>query len=324
MSTVVTGGAGFIGSHLVSRLLKSGRNVVVVDNYQRGSKENLIDAGVSKVYSPVDLRKYKETVRILCNAETVFHLASYVGGVGYLHSDTKKELTSFREIALIDSNIFQACMENPVKKIIYASSVSVYPMCKQKSKNCWFREDDIIPYDPEGGYGWGKLMGEFQLEWLSRTQPVDISILRFFNVYGINENLDETSHVVSSLIRKAIIYPKEKFVVWGDGSQKRGLLYVDDAVDALLACETKGCSNPLNIFNISSDDMIAVKDLANKIIEISEKPIMPIFDSNKPTGAVSRGADISKAKKILKWQPRTKLEEGLMNTYSWAKRRLSE
>lgn len=320
MSTVVTGGAGFIGSHLVSRLLQSGREVVVADNLQRGSRQNLIDAGVDKSYASVDLRRYDETVRILRGAETVFHLASYVGGVGYLHSDPRQELLSFREIALIDSNVFQACLANSVKKLVYTSSVSVYPMSKQMSSNCCLRETDTTPYDPEGGYGWGKLMGEIQVAWLSHASPA--GIIRFFNVYGINENLDETSHVASALIRRAVLFPRERFVVWGDGSQERGLLYVDDAVDALLACELRGCSDPPPIFNISLDSTITVRELASKIVAISGKSIVPVFDASKPTGAISRGADISRAKEILNWRPRTSLDDGLMRTYQWAKRKL--
>jgi len=320
MSTVVTGGAGFIGSHLVSRLLQSGREVVVADNMHRGSHQNLIDAGVDKSYPSVDLRRYDEALRILRGAETVFHLASYVGGVGYLHSGPMQELVSFREIALIDSNVFQACLANCVKKLVYTSSVSVYPMSKQVSSSCSLAEADTSPYDPEGGYGWGKLMGEIQVSWLSHAFPA--GIIRFFNVYGINANLDETSHVVSALIRRAVLFPKEQFVVWGDGRQERGLLYVDDAVDALLACESRGCSNPPPVFNISSDSMITVRELANKIVAISGKPIVPVFDATKPTGAISRGADISRAKAILDWCPRTSLDDGLMKTYSWAERKL--
>jgi nucleoside-diphosphate-sugar epimerase len=211
-----------------------------------------------------------------------------------------------------------------VDKIIYASSVSIYPMSRQMQSNCWLREDDVAPYDPEGGYGWGKLMGEMQLQWLCKDQPIRAAVLRFFNAYGINENLDETGHVVSALIRRALLHPQEKFVVWGDGNQKRGLLYVDDAVDAILASELRGCSNPPTILNISSDDMVSVRDLAAKIIAISGKPIVPTFDTSKPTGAISRGADISRAKQLLNWHPSTSLDEGLARTYSWAKRTLQQ
>jgi len=163
-----------------------------------------------------------------------------------------------------------------------------------------------------------KLIGEMQLGWM---RDVDVGIARIFNVYGECEPLDETAHVIPALMRKAILYPKEGFVVWGDGNQSRCLIYVSDCVDALMRLEDKASSSKI-IVNIGSDREVSIRTLAEKIVGLSGKDIEMVFDPAKPTGPVSRTADISKARALLGWQPRVGLDEGLRRTYLWAEKRL--
>ncbi len=173
--------------------------------------------------------------------------------------------------------------------------------------------------NPEGGYGWAKLLGEIQLSWM---KDIRIGIARIFNVYGENEDLGESAHVVPALIRKAILYPEEKFIVWGNGKQSRDFLYVADCVDALIKLEAKAASPPL-VVNIGWDKTVLISELAEKIVELSGKDIDIIYDPTRPVGPVSRTADITRAVASLGWQPRISLEEGLKRTYAWAQRRIS-
>jgi len=319
MRTVVAGGAGFIGCHLVKRLLDEGREVLVVDNFSRGSLENLRDVGAGSVkWVRADLRDYGQALAAIEGAETVYHLAAVVGGVEYLHGSETAELRALQDNLVIDVNIFKASIQHKVRKIVYASSVSVYPIDLQQKLNVVLSEEDLRYYNPEGGYGWAKLLGEIQLGLMKN---IDVGIARIFTAYGPCEPLDETAHAVPALVRKAIRYPEEDFVVWGTGEQTRSFMYVSDCVEALVKLEEKA-SNPPLIVNVGSDKPTPIRVLAEKIVEISGKSIEVKYDPSKPVGPLSRTADIAKARKILGWDPKVGLEEGLRKTYAWAEKKL--
>jgi nucleoside-diphosphate-sugar epimerase len=168
--------------------------------------------------------------------------------------------------------------------------------------------------DPDGGYGLAKILAEIQLFLMKN---VKVGIARIFNVYGINEPQDERSHAITDLIKKAIFYPKRKFVVWGDGRQTRDYLYVTDCVEALIKIEEKISKISPLILNIGSGKATSIREIAEKIIKISGKDIKPIYDKTKPVGPISRTANINKVKKILSWKPKVNIEEGLEKTYFW-------
>lgn len=319
MKTVVTGGAGFIGSHLVKRLLDEGREVVVADDFSRGSILNLRDLDIKIECDKVDLREYSETLKIIDGAESVFHFAARVGSVEYLHGNDLAELEALQSNLAIDANVFRACLEKKVKKIVYASSVSVYPMDSQISQDAVFSENDLTYVNPEGGYGWAKLLGEIQLKWMKEAK---VSIARIFNAYGECNDIGNTSQVIPALIRKAISYPSEDFIAWGTGKQTRCFLYIADCIDALMMLEEKA-SNPPVIVNVASDEPVPISILSEKIVKISGKRIKIKYDPSKPVGPVSRTADISKIKISLGWYPKRNLDEGLKRTYDWVEKRLS-
>jgi len=318
LKTVVTGGAGFIGSHLVKRLVEQGREVVVADDFSRGKAQNLLDLGIRLDPRPVDLRDYQQALESLDGAENVFHLAARVGSVEFLHGSDMAELLALQANLTIDANVLKACLETGVKTLVYASSVSVYPIDTQQRYDVLFTEDDVRYINPEGGYGWAKLLGEIQVQWM---RGLNRGIARIFNIYGENEEPDENAHVVPALMRKGILYPQEEFLVWGDGNQTRDLLYVADAVEALLTLEGKASSPPV-VVNIGSGEALPVRALANKIVEISGKAIEPSYDPTKPVGPLSRTADISRAKALLGWEPEVSLDEGLSRTFRWVAARM--
>jgi len=315
---VVTGGAGFIGSHLVRRLVDEGRDVVVADDFSRGSVRNLLDLGVRIECPKIDLRDYGRALGVVEGADVVYHLAARVGSVEYLHGSELAELRVLQDNLVIDANVFRACMEAGVKKVIYASSVSVYPIDLQQRSGVVLSEDDLSYYNPEGGYGWSKLIGEMQLGWI---KGVDMAIARIFNVYGPCQPLDETAHVVPALVHKAIMYPKRDFIVWGSGDQSRCFLYVSDCVEALLRLEGKACNPPI-IVNVGSDEEVLIRTIAEKIVKISGKSIEVKYDLTKPVGPASRTADVRRAKTLPGWGPMVGLDDGLRRTYTWVEERL--
>jgi len=325
LKTVVTGGAGFIGSHLVKGLLDQGREVIIADDFSRGNRLNLLDLGIQTECRNIDLRDFPKALKVTRGAETVFHLASRVGSLDWLHGSAANELEALQTNLVIDANVFRACIKNGVKKIVYASSVSVYPIHLQNSQGVVFSEDDLqiskLGYetiDPEGGYGWAKFLGELQLSWV---EDISVGIARIFNIFGENGALGDSVQVVPALIRKASRYPIEEFIVWGDGKQSRDLLYVSNCVDALLKLEEKA-SNPPIVVNIGSEQAITIGSLAEKIVDLSGKNIEIKYDPSKPMGPNSRTAVVTKARTLLGWQSVVSLEEGLKRTYTWLEKRL--
>jgi nucleoside-diphosphate-sugar epimerase len=160
----VTGGAGFLGSNIVRRLVDDGRHVSIVDDFSSGSLRNLADVGFRRKCIVGDLRDYRFAKRSLRGAETVFHFAAEVGSVSYLHGSNAREFATLQSNLVMDANVFRACLENGVRTVIFASSVSVYPFDEQLGSHVQFREEDSERrVNPEGGYGWAKYIAEREL-----------------------------------------------------------------------------------------------------------------------------------------------------------------
>jgi len=317
----VTGGAGFLGSHVVGRLIAEGREVSIIDDLSSGSVQNLTDLGIKQKCSVGDLRNPEFAKQSIKNADTVFHFAAEVGSVSYLHGSNERELAALQSNLVIDANVFKACLENGVRTVIFASSVSVYPFDEQLGPRAQYKEEDSErAANPEGGYGWAKYVAEKQL---SLMPDISYGIARIFHAYGKNIYLKpDRSQVIASLIRKAVRYPDEDFIVWGDGSQRRCFVFIDDALDALMRLQhhVEGQGN-LTV-NVGSTEEITVRELAELVVRLSEKNISLRFDDSKPTGALSRMPNLQRIGTVLGWRPTTMFSEGLAKTYEWAEGRL--
>jgi len=316
-NVLVTGGAGFIGSHLSKKLLELGTNVYVADNFSRGKIEN-IEPFLDKIHLyPVDLTKLENCLLVTKEICYVFHLAASVGGIHYIKKENVEGLTPS---LLMNSNLLEAARINDVEKLLFASSACVYREKTQSTNQ--FREDDAFPANPLTTYGWAKIMGEIQCKSYYLDYGLKSSVVRIFNAYGENENLDPRwSHVIPSLIRKAILYPKEGFKIFGDGNQERAFLYVQDCVYGLmLSIEKISNADPINL---GGSELVSIKEIAQKIINLSDKPIKIEYDLTGPQGTHKYCADTTNMEKLLDWKPRITLEEGLKRTYSWAKVKLN-
>ncbi|MCS6325896.1 MAG: NAD-dependent epimerase/dehydratase family protein [Nitrospira sp.] len=322
---LITGGAGQIGSHLVARLAAEGAQVTVADNLWRGKKSNLLaEDGVPVIdlehrFLELDVAAYRNCERATEGQDVVYHLADVVAGINYVFGN---QFSLFNANLIIDSNMLRAAIANHASSYVYVGTACSYPAERQSKLNPPpFKEDDVYPASPESSYGWSKLMGEMGCDLARKEKLLDIGILRFHNVYGPHcEMSPEKSQVIPSLIRKAIRYPDEEFVVWGSGKQRRAFVFVSDIVDALVSVATKGMNR--GVIQIGPDYSTSIKEIAERVCAISGKQIDIRFDTSKPEGDVDRAADWTRARTLLDWSPKTSIQEGLEQTYAWCERQI--
>jgi nucleoside-diphosphate-sugar epimerase len=321
---VVTGGLGFIGSHLVESLLGKGAEVVVVDSsiirpnlYRKkvaDYEETCQRFGVYPSMHDIDLQFEAQNLRpIFKDCDTVFHLAAYFGGRGFV----QEKQTECSAMFAVDQNVFRVAFEEGVKRINYASSACVYPDGLQTDRQYLLKEEDAIPThgweSADNIYGWAKLMGEQQLSILHKQNGVSCSSCRFLTVYGPREYDD--SHAIAALINRSI-RREDPFVVWGNGFQERGFTYVTDIVNGIiLSSEMVVDGAPLNL---GVDWRVSIRRVVELIHEyVKFKPRSVTYDTSKPVGPISRTLDMSKTKATLDWVPTIGLEEGLKQTTAW-------
>jgi len=326
MSILITGGAGLIGSNLVKVLCRAGEAPFVADNLWRGKLENLHSNGqplidLESKFFQVDLQDLEQCRYVTRNVDTVVHLADIVAGINYVFSN---ELFLFRANNLINSNMLNASIENGVKRFLYVGTACSYPVERQSSVGGpLLKEEDAYPANPESAYGWSKLIGEYECALAEKEGKIDMAVLRFHNVYGPPAELSaDRSQVIPALCRKAICYPKEPFIVWGTGTQRRAFLFVEDAVDAIIRALDRGMGK--GVIQIGPSESVSIAEVARKIVTLSGKAIEIEFDTSKPEGDKDRVGDTSKARIELGWMPRVGLEQGLGQTYRWAKKHLQD
>jgi len=324
---LVTGGCGMIGSNLVKQLVKNGDEVFVVDNLWRGKLEYLINENGNPVISlethffKKDLSITSQLDDILLNIDYVIHLADVVAGIDYVFSN---QGSIFRQNNLINSNVIDSCRSAgkvSLKGFMYVGTACSFPLTRQNSLDIIpLREEELYPAMPESAYGWSKLMGQLEAEYLEKESGIPTCTLMFHNVYGSPCDYGERSQVIPALIRKAINYPNEPFHVWGSGEQGRAFIHVNDIVEAIMLSLEKGWGH--GHIQIGPSVCTSIKEIAESVVRISGKNIEIIYDTTRPEGDKARSADYSKAKAILGWEPKVTLEEGLKQQYYWIKHQI--
>ena len=318
---LVAGGAGLIGSHMARTLLGKGAKVRVADDFSSGSLNNIKDIKSKIDFHRIDLREKKNCLKMTKGVDYVFQFAANMGGIGYI---TSIGADIMRDSVLINTNMLQSACENRVAKYFYSSSACVYPEYLQKdAKVTPLKEADAYPADPDQFYGWEKIFTEKMCEAYRADYGMNIRIARFHNIYGeVYTAFDkQKGKAPCHLIMKALKYPEQEYVVWGDGKQTRSFLYIDDCIEGVLRLMDSDYNGSINI---GSDRMVTIDELAQITIKISGKDIRIKHDLSKPQGVRGRNADLTLVKQVLNWEPSVSLEEGMKRTYDWAKERLSE
>lgn len=308
---IVTGGASFIGSHIVDALIERGAKVKVVDNLTSGHLENLAHQKGNYEFAEADLRDLSTARRVLEGQEHVFHLAADHGGRGYVDLHQAECATNF----VLDGVVFMAARQVGVEKVTYASSGCVYPNYLQEDpdENIYLTEDMVKPpYDADNTYGYAKLMAELTLKANYLQYGMQSANCRYFTVYGPR---GVENHAVIAMIARAFV-GQNPFVVWGNGQQIRNWTYIDDIVSGtILAAEkiTDGTA-----INLGTMERTRVIDAVHEVLRLTKQESTPIeLHPEMPTGPVNRVADNSLAKKLLVWEPKTKFMDGLKQTLDW-------
>lgn len=316
---LVAGGAGLIGSHLARTLLEKGAEVCVVDNLSSGSLKNIEDIQDKADVQIADLRDRDVCNRLVKGKEQVFQLAANMGGIGYI---TEIGADIMRDNILINVNMLQSSADNGVQRYFFASSACIYPVGAQTVADVIpLREEDAIPAEPNEFYGWEKLITEKLCEAYRKDYGLATRIARFHNVFGeVHTAFDPLKgKAPAHLVMKALRYPEESFVVWGDGKQTRSFLYITDCVQAILTLMESDCTEPLNI---GSDRLVTIDEMVSILAGISGKDIRVEYDLAKPQGVRGRNADLTMVKRVLGWAPVISLEEGMRSMYTWAQERM--
>ena len=310
-SIIVTGGAGFIGSHLCERLLERGDEVICIDNLFTGTKINLLKL---RDFAKFEFVRHDITEPILLEAEQIYHLACPASPVHYQHNPVKTIKTN----VLGTANML-GLAKRVGARILLASTSEVYgdPHEHPQKESYW---GNVNPIGIRSCYDEGKRVAETLMMDYHRQNGVDTKIIRIFNTYG-PRMLFNDGRVVSNFIVQAL--KGESLTVYGEGQQTRSFCYVDDLVDGIIKMmDTPDFVGPVNLGNPNE---VTVMDLAKRVIEmvsgtksqISKKPL-PSDDPQR------RQPDISLAKSKLSWEPKVSLEDGLVRTIKDFSERLKE
>ena len=295
MRIVVTGGGGFLGSHLVERLRERGDDPFVARR------------------ADYDLTRWDDAERLFRDArpELVFHLAAEVGGIGANRANPGRY---WYANLMMGAHMLELSRLNGVGKLVVTGTVCAYP----KHTPVPFREDDLwngYPEETNAPYGVAKksiLVGAQSYRAQYGTNAI---FLLPANLYGPRDNFDlETSHVIPALIRK-MVGSRDEVVLWGDGSPTREFLYVDDCAEGLLlAADRYDGSDPVNL---GTSEEISIHDLAELIAELTGFEGEIVWDSSMPNGQPRRRLDVSRAESLFGFVARTTLRDGLARTIEW-------
>ncbi|MFH1369621.1 MAG: SDR family oxidoreductase [Elusimicrobiota bacterium] len=305
MRFLVTGGAGFIGSNITETLLKRGHKVRVLDNFSTGNINNLkpflkkIELVKGDILREADLKKAMKGVDFVMHQAALRSVPRSVDDPG---STNEVNVEGTLKLLL-------AAKHAGVKRVVYASSSSVYGDSKFIPQKETHRTSPISPYAVS------KLAAENYCSVFAKTYGLQTVSLRYFNVFGPNQDpKSKYAAVIPKFIRSAI--KGENIIVHGDGNQSRDFTYIDNVVRAnILAVLTPGISG--EIFNIACGSSCSVMDIIRALRRITGKQIKVIHTPPRPGDVRKTKADISKAKRLLKYRPAVGFDEGMLKTYNW-------
>ncbi len=311
---LVTGAGGFIGHHLVKYLENRGYWVRGVDNKYPKYEDTVADE-----FGLLDLRRWDNCLIATRGIEQVYCLASNMGGIGFIGN---YKAGIMHDNVLINIHMLEAARLNDIQKFLYTSSACVYPGYKLKIPDVTpLKEEDAYPADAEDGYGWEKLFTERQCRHYYEDYGFNTYVVRFHSIYGPLGTYDGGREKSLAAICRKIAFAREEdeIEVWGDGKQTRSFCYIDDCLEGVYKLMQSDHHEPINL---GHDRMITINEMIDIIANIAGKKIKKRYDLSKPQGVRGRNSDNTKIRKVLNWEPKVSLEEGLEITYNWIHKQL--
>lgn len=306
---LVTGGASFIGSHLVDALVRRGAEVRVVDNLSSGELDNLrghLAEGTIEFHE-ADLLDSSVTEAAVRDMDIVFHNAADHGGRGYIDLHQVNCATNL----VLDGQVFRCADQAGVDKVVFASSGCVYPEDIQSDpQEILYLTEDLVkpPYNADNLYGWAKLMGELTLRAYHAEGRMRTASVRYFTAYGPR---CPESHAVMAMIARALS-GQDPFEIWGTGEQVRNWTHVSDIVEGTIrAAECIDDGTPVNVGTMERTKVV---ECAREVLAYMGRDPELVFDPSKPTGPYNRVCDLTRCRELLVWEPQIAFREGLHAT----------
>lgn len=310
---VVCGGGGFIGGHLVANLLREGHkeirsvDVKPLDEwYQRFPEVESLQ---------LDLQEKEACEKAVRGASVVYNLAADMGGMGFIENNRCLCMLS----VLINTHLLMAAKQAGVPRFFYASSACVYNADKQRDPNVTaLKEEDAYPAQPEDGYGWEKLFSERMCRHFREDFKVETRMARFHNVYGPNGTwVGGREKAPAAICRKVIesqLTGNYAIEIWGDGHQTRSFMWIDDCVKGIKDITFSNIFEPINL---GSSELVSINQLVDLAETIAGVKLKRSYNLHAPKGVNGRNSDNTLIKKLLNWEPDTRLKVGLEKTYRW-------
>jgi len=310
--TVVAGGGGFIGGHLVAALRAEGHRVRSVDIKPLEEWYQTFD-DVENVVADL---KLKDAARRACqDADLVFQLAADMGGMGFIEHHRALCMLS----VLTNTHMLQGALEAGVERLFYSSSACVYNADKQRdAKVLPLREEDAYPAMPEDGYGWEKLFSERMCRHFREDFGLETRVARYHNVYGPSGTWEGGREKAPAAICRKVIQAKlsgqHKIEIWGGGEQTRSFMYIDDCIRGTRAI---AASNVLEPLNLGSSELVTINQLVGIVEEIAGVRLERTYNLSAPKGVNGRNSDNKRIRAVLGWEPSIRLRDGMEKTYRW-------
>lgn len=309
---LVTGGAGFIGSHIASRLVSEGNQVRVLDNLCAGSLTNLAHLGNSVEFHEGDVRDSVAVARAVDGVEVVFHQAALAS----VPFSIEKPLETHHVCVTGTINVLDACRRAGVRRVVYAGSSSAYGDSPEMPKRESHNPEVLSPYAA------AKLAGEYYCQAFAASYDLEVVRLRYFNVFGPRQDPQSPYSAVIPLFASALVAGRTPRI-FGTGEQSRDFVFVENVVDAnLLASRAPGVSG--RVFNVACGETISVLELLSLICAELEVPFAPEFMPARVGDVLHSWADISATRRDLGYSVRVSLHDGLKKTLAYYKQAMQK
>jgi GDP-D-mannose 3', 5'-epimerase len=309
---VVAGAGGFIGGHLVARLRAEGRPVRAVD-IKPLDEWYQVFADAENVVADLKLRE--ECERVCAGADRVYQLAADMGGMGFIEHHKGLCMLS----VLTNTHMLLGAVDAGVSRFFYSSSACVYAADKQLSPDVApLKESDAYPAMAEDGYGWEKLFSERMCRHFREDFGLATRVARYHNVYGPHGTWEGGREKAPAAICRKVIHAKHRrepaIEIWGDGSQTRSFMYIDDCIHGTLAIANSGIMEPINL---GSSELVTVNQLVDIVEEIAGVELRRSYNVSAPKGVNGRNSDNTMIRRELGWEPSVRLRDGMERTYRW-------